>query len=67
MEASGQLLTGCLNPREEPSTPMQRKAEWAPEPVRSLWGKEKVCPCWESNAGPSNFGSSYYVYSWSFV
>jgi hypothetical protein len=42
MEVNGQLYTpASLSPRKESLVPIGYEAEWAPEPVWTLWSREK--------------------------
>jgi hypothetical protein len=42
MEVSSQLHTAvALSPRKEPQVLIGEKVRWAPEPVSTLWSREK--------------------------
>jgi hypothetical protein len=45
MEVSGQLhVPAALPLGKEPTVPTGQEAGWAPEPVWTLWRREKSCP-----------------------
>jgi len=50
MEVSGQLhVPTALTQVKETAVPITKIAQWVPEPVWVLLGREKTyCPCWES-------------------
>jgi hypothetical protein len=61
MEASGQLHAPSALPLgEEPPVPIVYEAGWAPEPVWTLWRREKTFPCRESNLGCPTHSQSLY-------
>jgi hypothetical protein len=64
MEVSGQLhAPAALTPGQEPPAPNVYEAGWAPEPVWTLWRREKSCSCRQSNPGRSARSPSIYQLS----
>jgi hypothetical protein len=58
---SGQLhALGALHPGKQPIVPTEQEAEWAPEPVWTLWSKEKSLLLPEP--GVLILGFSYFTY-----
>jgi hypothetical protein len=65
MEVSGQHhVLAALSRVKSPRYPLHRGAGWAPEPVYTLWRREKSCPCHESN--PSCPARSLLLYRLSY-
>jgi hypothetical protein len=58
---------GCLTPREEPPTPMERKAEWDPEPVWQFWSREKILLMLGLEPRTVQFGFIIYIYIYIYI